>query len=87
VAEVVQALASKGLQGVIIVGQLEKDRRPSRLPHVDGMKIFDWPTFLKLDNFPGGDTNFWRGPSMTPIYILYSSGRSRALPQWTYLSY
>jgi acetoacetyl-CoA synthetase len=85
VGEIVQALASKGLEGVIIVGQLDKDRRPERLPRFDCVKTFDWPSFLELDDSSMRDIDFWRGPAMAPVYILYSSGESHALPQRTYL--
>jgi acetoacetyl-CoA synthetase len=74
VTEIVQGLASKGLESLVIVGQLEKDRRSKRLSRFDGVKTFDWPTFLKLDNISARDIDFWRGPAMAPVYILYSSG-------------
>jgi acetoacetyl-CoA synthetase len=75
VAKIAQALASKGLESIIVVGQLENDRRPKRLPRIDCVKTFDWPSFLELDNSSKGDIDFWRGPAMAPIYILYSSGK------------
>jgi hypothetical protein len=81
VTEIVQALASKGLESVIVVGQLEKDRRPKCLPRFDSVKAFDWPSFLDLDKSSTGDIDFWRGPAMAPVYILYSSGGLPALWQ------
>jgi acetoacetyl-CoA synthetase len=80
VTQIVQALASNGLENVVVVGQLEKDRRPNRLPGFDCVKAFDWPSFLDLDNSRTGDIDFWRGPAMAPVYILYSSGKLPVLP-------
>jgi acetoacetyl-CoA synthetase len=79
VTQIVQALASNGLESVVVVGQLEKDRRPNRLPGFGCVKAFDWPSFLDLDNSTTGDIDFWRGPAMAPVYILYSSGELLAL--------
>jgi hypothetical protein len=77
VAEIVQALASNGLESVIIVGQLEKDRRPIRLPHFDGLKTFDWPSFLRFDDSSVGNIDFWKDTANAPVKILYSSGECK----------
>ena len=87
VAEIVRAMASKGLESVVVVGQLERDRRPKCLPLLDGVKTFDWPSFLQFGGSLDGDIDFWRGPAMAPVYILYSSGRSHEFRKTISMSY
>lgn len=70
--QVVEALIPGGLKTVIVVGQLEKDRRPkAKLPEYKGVKSISYPDFL--DKNPTKLT-FWRGPAHAPIWVLYSSG-------------
>ncbi|KAK9896753.1 acetoacetyl-CoA synthase [Cystobasidium minutum MCA 4210] len=70
--EVVKALKPVGLETVVIVGQLEKDRRPTGPSvNVDGIRTIAWPDFLDrtANNVP-----FVRVLGNTPLWVLYSSG-------------
>lgn len=72
-AEVVSKLATGGLRHVVLVGQLEKDRRPKgQSPTFDaGVKSVAYPDFLDQSAM---DIKFWRGPATAPLWVLYSSG-------------
>jgi hypothetical protein len=87
VAKIVQALASKGLEKVVVVGQLEKDQQPTCLPSFDHVKTFDWPSFLRLDNSTVDEIEFRRSLAMVPVYILYSSNMSTRFPLDLFIAY
>lgn len=72
--EVVANLRKGGLKHVIMVGQLEKDRRPrGQLQKFDGVKTVAYPDFLDES---ATEVKFWRGPANAPLWVLYSSGTS-----------
>ena len=74
-AEVVSKLAPGGLKHVVLVGQLDKDRRPrGQSPNFHaGVKSLAYPDFLDQS---AGEIKFWRGPATAPLWVLYSSGTS-----------
>ena len=74
-AEVVSKLSPGGLKHVVLVGQLEKDRRPKgQSPKFDaGVKSVAYPDFLDQS---AREIQFWRGPATAPLWVLYSSGTS-----------
>ncbi|KAM0753925.1 acetoacetyl-CoA synthetase-like protein [Meredithblackwellia eburnea MCA 4105] len=65
------------LTNVIVVGQLSQDRVPS-IPFPQARKGLTWTSWndvVKSGNRSAGKVlNFWRGPAMAPLYVLYSSG-------------
>lgn len=83
--EVVKALKPVGLETVVIVGQLEKDRRPTGPSvNVDGIRTIAWPDFLDrtANNVP-----FVRVLGNTPLWVLYSSGTSELVHARTKLPF
>jgi acetoacetyl-CoA synthetase len=84
-ADVVTALAPLGLRHVVVVGQLDSARAPdvAKIPTAakDGVGYHTWPEFqkagsqlVKRDGF-----EFWRGPAMAPLWVLFSSGTTGTL--------
>lgn len=73
-AEVVEQLRPLGLEHVIIVGQLENDRRPKgKLPSFGKIKSTAYPDFLDRS---ATEIQFNRVPAQSPLWVLYSSGTS-----------
>lgn len=63
--EVAQALRKGGLEDVIVVGQLRKDRRPAgTFPRCGGAKVLAYPDFLDRK---ATEVDFWRGPANAPL--------------------
>lgn len=73
VKEVVDGLREVGLEHVVIVGQLEKSRRPTEIPEYGDIDSIVYPDFLDKD---ATEVEFWRGPATAPLWVLYSSGTS-----------
>jgi len=72
--EVLAQLQPIGLEHVVIVGQLNRDRRPKEpLPTLKGVNVMEYPDLLDLS---AQEILFWRGPSNAPLWVLYSSGTS-----------
>lgn len=72
--EVATTLKAAGLSSMIVVGQLEKDRRPrGPMPRVEGVQAMAWPDFLDKT---ANDLSFLRVSANTPLWVLYSSGTS-----------
>ncbi|KAK9899512.1 acetoacetyl-CoA synthase [Cystobasidium minutum MCA 4210] len=71
--KVVGPLVEVGLEHVVMVGQLEKDRKPrGPLPKFKGIKsVTAYTDFLDKS---ATEIQFVRGPASTPIWILFSSG-------------
>jgi acetoacetyl-CoA synthetase len=70
--KVVPSLVEVGLQHIVIVGQLEKSRKPQdTLPVFVGVKSVAYPDFLDKS---AKEISFLRGPANTPLWILFSSG-------------
>ncbi len=64
-----------GLEHLILVGQLEKDRRPTGpLPKLVGVNILGYPDLLDKH---ARVIDFCRGPSNAPLWVLFSSGTSK----------
>lgn len=75
--EVVRALKPVGLTNMVIVGQLEKDRRSrDQSLQVDGVDSTAWPDFLDKK---ATSLQFVRVPANSPLWVLYSSGTSKTL--------
>jgi hypothetical protein len=74
----VSKLAPGGLKHVVLVGQLDKDRRPrGQSPNFHaGVKSLAYPDFLDQS---AGEIKFWRGPATAPLWVLYSSGTSGSI--------
>ena len=76
--QIVQTLSKKGLQKVILIGQLHKNREPKQpLPDFKTQSpvgILSWNAFLKTGDFGQKDIQFTRRSAMHPLWILYSSG-------------
>jgi acetoacetyl-CoA synthetase len=83
--DVITELAPLGLAHIVVVGQLRtsRDPDPAEIPDVqkDKVKYHTWPEFKRLgfatpakrDQF-----EFWRGPAMAPLWVLFSSGTTGA---------
>jgi acetoacetyl-CoA synthetase len=72
--EVAEALKRVGLNTMIVVGQLAKDRRPrDAFLQVDGVLSVSWPDFLDKT---ATNLTFVRVLANTPLWVLYSSGTS-----------
>lgn len=72
--EVAKALKPAGLEVVVVVGQLEKSRRPVELPVLlDGIHSIAWPDFLDRS---ASTVSFVQVLGNTPLWVLYSSGTS-----------
>ena len=71
--KIVGPLVEVGLEHIVMVGQLEKDRRPKgALPSFKGIKtVTAYPDFLDKS---AKEISFLRGPANTPLWILFSSG-------------
>ena len=70
--QVAETLRKGGLEHVVIVGQLQKDRRPAgTFPKCGGAKVIAYPDFLDKS---AKEVQFWRGPANAPLWVLYSSG-------------
>jgi len=71
--KIIGPLVEVGLEHVIMVGQLEKDRRPKgKLPVFEDIKsVTAYPDFLDRS---ATEIGFLRGPANTPLWILFSSG-------------
>ena len=81
-AEVAASLKVVGLQHIVLVGQLNKDRRPIVTPRtIGGVHVLAYPDLLDPHAF---EIDFWRGPSNAPLWVLYSSGTSESLPTRSY---
>lgn len=64
------------VEQVIVVGQLTKDRKP-RIPFPSDLKGRKWSVFSDVvANGRGApkEIQFWRGPAMAPLWVLFSSG-------------
>ena len=73
-SEITCGLKEHGLETVILVGQLSRDRRPQdTLPNFDGVISLAYPDFLDSS---ANEIDFWRGPGNAPLWVLYSSGTS-----------
>ncbi|CAD6587745.1 MAG: acetoacetyl-CoA synthetase [Cyphobasidiales sp. Tagirdzhanova-0007] len=71
-SEITCGLKEHGLETVILVGQLSRDRRPQdTLPNFDGVISLAYPDFLDSS---ANEIDFWRGPGNAPLWVLYSSG-------------
>ncbi len=71
-----ERLYQVGLEHVIIVGQLNKNRRPKgALPELDGVNVLAYPDLLDVSAV---EIDFWRGPSNAPLWVLFSSGTSKS---------
>lgn len=74
---VVPALKDAGLQHIVLVGQLEWDRRPKAgKTSIEGVAVRPYPDFLDRSAM---DIKFWRGPANAPLWVLYSSGTSMSV--------
>jgi acetoacetyl-CoA synthetase len=71
--KIIGPLVEVGLEHIIMVGQLEKDRRPKgALPAFEDIKsVTAYPDFLDRS---AKEVHFLRGPANTPLWILFSSG-------------
>lgn len=74
-AEIASSLKNGGLQHVVVVGQLEMDRRPKVPLHtIGGVNVLAYPDLLDPK---ACEIDFWCGPSNAPLWVLYSSGTSQ----------
>lgn len=79
-AEIVPELEAAGLEQVIIVGQLAKDRKPQEpLPVYQKAKTIAYTDLLDKS---ATEIDFWRGPANAPLWVLYSSGTSQFMHQY-----
>jgi len=71
--KVVPQLVEAGLEHIVMVGQLEKDRKPrGALPSFKGVKsVTAYNDFLDKT---ATEVHFVRGPANMPLWILFSSG-------------
>jgi len=71
----VPELEAAGLEHVIIVGHLAKDRKPQEpLPTYQKAKTVAYTDLLDES---ATEIDFWRGPANAPLWVLYSSGTSQ----------
>ena len=81
--QVAAGLKADGLERIVLVGQLDKDRRSRRTPpSVSGITTIAYPDFLRQSC---KEIQFWRGPAYAPLWVLYSSGTSWWIFTNTYL--
>ena len=72
--EISASLRQIGLQRIVVIGQLNGDRRPAAsLPRWEGLEVVAYPDILDKT---AKDIAFWRGPSNAPLWVLFSSGTS-----------
>ena len=78
-AEIAASLKVGGLQHIVLVGHLNKDRKPkASLRVIGGVNVMAYPDLLDPHTF---EIKFWRGPSNAPLWVLYSSGTSEFFSQ------
>lgn len=68
--------ALPSVKQVIVVGQLTKDRKP-RIPLPSDRKGREWSIYTDVvaeGQSAPKEIQFWRGPAMAPLWILFSSG-------------
>jgi acyl-CoA synthetase (AMP-forming)/AMP-acid ligase II len=70
--QIASALKPLGLKRVLVMGQLERSRKPRDLPKtIGGVEAAAWHASLEGQST---SVKFWRGPAMAPLWVLYSSG-------------
>lgn len=71
--QIVSPLVEVGLEHIVMVGQLEKDRKPrGALSTFRGVKsVTAYTDFLDKN---ATEIHFKRGPANAPLWILFSSG-------------
>ena len=74
IQRVAGVLADYGLETVILVGQLQADRRARVDLSLDRVRSIHWADFLDRN---ARDLAFHRGNAYDPLWILFSSGTSQ----------
>lgn len=69
--EIAPALVPHGLEKVVLVGQLQRDRRPKQMPSYDELQTIAYPDLLDKT---ATDIEFHRASGNAPLWVLYSSG-------------
>jgi acetoacetyl-CoA synthetase len=70
-----QTLVDHGLETIILVGQLELDRRSRASLSLDRVKSIHYVDMLDRD---AEELSFHRGSAYDPLWVLFSSGTSES---------